>query len=367
MGNSKGEYKWQYIVVIILILLAGLRNRVGGDTINYELHFNEWPDLHTLFSQGFTFSGITQPLWYLINVALKSVWNNFLTVQLFHAIVFNLLLHRFFRKTTDKIFTAFLVTYCMIWWNFNFEVLRESLCVALYLNSLLFLKQKNLKMYILFNIPALFIHYFSFVIIIITFFLYYSGKKTVMVFTTVFAFIFLIMDTASISNYITQIVVVTAEDTSSIVVDRYIEGENYGYNSLNIKGLLLQVILLLQPIIVSANLKTEDKTLNVKLLWLYMLLFVLTSKFVILSRFLNYLVPFLIIETICYLYRNKNLKSISYYIVTLLLLYNVGASIREFYMPSVYLKTNLTYDCRYIPYTTIFHKPDPIRERYYGK
>lgn len=366
-GNKAGYNTWVKFCCVILILLAGLRNHVGGDTFNYIYHFDQWPNLQELFSTKLSLSEVTQPLWFLINCILKTIYSDFVVVQLFHAIVVNLLIFRFIKKTTNKVFIAILFVYCIVWWNFNFEIMRESLCVAIYLNSLLELKKKKVFRFILFSIPCLLIHYFSFVIIAFTLLVYYLNNKTTILLIGAIILVLLVFRDI-FSNFALEIAFMTAEDLSERLED-YIYGDVYGTTNLNLFGIFSKLLLLLQPVLIIYsyyNSKTTD-SLELKLLMLYILFFIITAVFPIFSRFLNYLMVLLIIGSINYLSLNKRKRNLSYSIVCILFIYNMVAGINEFYTPSPSDRSNNKYDCRYIPYKNVFEMPDATREGLYGK
>lgn len=366
-GNKAGYNTWVKFCCAILILLAGLRNHVGGDTFNYIYHFDQWPNLQELFSTKLSLSEVSQPLWFLINCILKTIYPDFVVVQIFHAIVVNFLIFRFIKKTTDKVFIATLFVYCIVWWNFNFEIMRESLCVVIYLNSLLELKRKKVSRFILFSIPCLLIHYFSFVIIVFTLLVYYLNNRTTILLIGVIILVLLVFRDI-FSNIALEIAFMTAEDLSERLED-YIYGDVYGTTSLNLFGVFLKLLLLLQPILVIYSYYTDKKTnsLDSKLLMLYILFFIITAVFPIFSRFLNYLMVLLIIASINYLIPNKRKRTLPYYVVYLLFIYNMMAGINEFYTPSPSYSGNNKYDCRYIPYKNVFEMPDATRESLYGK
>ena len=367
-GRSSVEVRnrWWRISFIILFLLAGLRNGVGGDIVHYSARFREWPNILELFAYEMDWSEILQPLWFFINCVLKTIWNDFTILQLFHAFVFNALLFRFIRKTTNKPFTVLLFVYCMVWWNLSFEVMRESLCVVIYLNALLYLKDGSVGKYLLSALPCLFIHYFAFVALFVTLLVYYVKNNLLVLITILMSIVISVVDTSSIMNYIMGIMEYMGDE----LIERteyYIESKSWGEINLNMVGILVQIIYLLYPTILAWNIKDDpNRKLEVKLICLFVLFYVFSSQLIIFHRFLNYFWIFIIIETINYLYNHKTHKTLQFYIVVVLFIYTAIGDVKEFYQPSQFDKdSGLSYDYRYIPYTSIFQEPDPIRESYY--
>jgi len=361
--TTRQKKRWQYLVVILLILLAGLRNHVGGDTINYERFFiYDCPKLDGLLSSSYWRFGISQPLWFLINVVLKTMVNDFVILQLFHAILFNCLFYRFIRCTTTKVFTAYTVMYCILWWNFNFEILRESLCVVLFLNGLLCLKDKKVWKYLLWCLPALGIHYFAFVIPFLSLLFYYFEKRIAFITALLGVLVFLSISVNEMSQFLFSMSIFSG-DTDEQQMESYIFGDMYGTRSLNIFGILFFMITMALPVIVA--MKQKGNSILTRLLWLFIVIFIIQTRYPIVSRFANYLWPILIIEAINYLYTVK-LKQVYGLVVFSLLAYNVVRFSLDFYRPSFASSSSLNYDYRYIPYTSVFQDPDPVREVYYN-
>lgn len=364
LHQTRNKILWYKLSCLILILLAGLRNHVGGDTFNYISKFEEWPNLKELFYYKYSLSELTQPLWFLINSTLKTIIPDFTIVQIFHAVVSNILLFRFFKYTTPCLFSAILCSYCIYWWNFNFEILRESLCVALYLNALLELNKGKIWKYIIICLPALFIHYFSFIIIAITLIIHYIPKKHVILLSILCSSIFLFLNPGMISSIIGGFLTITNPELLP-TVENYLINDSYGFHQLNIFGIILQFIILLPTILlIKAYYKDSNKQFLVKLLCLYGVIIIFIAKILILARLQNYLLPVFVITVLNYLNENIHKKRYAYYIVFLVFTYYTISYINDFYQPPA--NSNLKYDCRYIPYKSIFQEEDKLRTFYYS-
>ena len=81
MAKTGGENKWYYLNLVVLILLAGLRYRLGGDTLMYMLMYNEWPSIDEL--KYFDFEEAQyNPLWYIYASISKSLSDEFWILQI---------------------------------------------------------------------------------------------------------------------------------------------------------------------------------------------------------------------------------------------------------------------------------------------
>ena len=78
------SYYW--FEFFVLFLLMGLRFRVGGDSLRYELYYSYHPNLNELFAEGgwLTNEGF-QPLWVLLQATCKSISDDFVIVQIINS------------------------------------------------------------------------------------------------------------------------------------------------------------------------------------------------------------------------------------------------------------------------------------------
>jgi len=361
-GGRLDKQKWRIFVIILLILFSGLRNRVGSDTINYMEAFADYPTLGESFSVDW--DALSQPLWFFINVILKTLFNNFLAVQLFQAIVFHILLYKYVCKKTNCFFTVMLFVFCMVWWDFEFEILRESLCIVIVLNASLYLNDGNIKKYLLLCLPALFIHAFSFIMIAFILLLYYCNEVIVGLISIAVFFLIMMIPPDTLIGYLVLMSSVTGDDMRKIV-EFYLTESRYGGVELNIFGILYRLFLLGLPILLIFSKGSANK-LDRKMLILYSLFSFLTGFIQIFSRFTGYLTIPLIICGVNYLFEHKK-KTLNYIGIEFFLVFYLFLSITAFFTPDERVKSStIKYDCRYIPYKSVFQDPDPVREMYYG-
>lgn len=146
-----------WIECLILILLAGFRYMVGGDTLGY---MNMWEELPTLSElRYFDFLGANyQPLWYVVNAIAKSIYNDFTSFQFIHATLVNISIFVFIKKYSEYRFFAILTYYLMSFLYFNCEILRESMAICVFLFALPSLIEKKWIKYNLLITIAAFIH-----------------------------------------------------------------------------------------------------------------------------------------------------------------------------------------------------------------
>ena len=159
LAKSGGENAWFLLNLVVLILLAGLRYRVGGDTLMYMSMYDEWPALDEL--KYFDFEEAEyQPLWYVFVAICKSISGEFVFFQLVHATVVLSAFFYSFRKYCPRYyFTAILIFYIGYYFYFSMEVMREVLCIAMMLLATTWLINKKWILYYAVCVFACYIHY----------------------------------------------------------------------------------------------------------------------------------------------------------------------------------------------------------------
>lgn len=157
---------WFYSSLVLLVLMAGLRFRLGSDTLIYMRLFEKNPSLRELSTFDFATAQFN-PLWYFFNapfVTLKS----FTLFQLAHVAIVNSIFFWFFRKYVPKAyFTAILIYYIGYFFYFNMDILREVLSICVLLLAYPFLEKKRFVPYYLLCIFALCVHMSAVVMLLI--------------------------------------------------------------------------------------------------------------------------------------------------------------------------------------------------------
>lgn len=166
LGKKGGEKVWYYCCLLSVVLLAGLRYRVGGDTISYMDEFEQLPTLSDLASFDF-FRAYYMPGWYVLNAFFRSI-DSFLCFQLFVALVVNVAFFRFIRRYSARVFITIVAYYVVFFVFYNMEVMREALCVAIFLEAFWLLdRKKNYWAYFLLCALAMTIHISAVIMLIV--------------------------------------------------------------------------------------------------------------------------------------------------------------------------------------------------------
>ena len=104
------------VIIVFLILIAGLRYRVGGDSLHYIDTYTSMPTWKNW--EFFSFDEGYGPLWYLFCAISKTLGADFVYLQLLHAIIVNLTFLYVFKKRSVNVISCFLI-YFLIYYISN--------------------------------------------------------------------------------------------------------------------------------------------------------------------------------------------------------------------------------------------------------
>lgn len=379
-GRKKGCSQREKFVVVALILLAGLRNHVGADSIAYEYGFyHDTPQLSNLFSNS-SWVNLREPIWLLLMSFCKTIFGSFVSLQIVHAAILNYLLYRFYKANTVGVFTALLITFLVSWFGLHFEIMRQSLCIAIFLNAISLLREGKYGGYIILSILMFGIHNFSIVITTLVPFVLYTKKEIIyLAFALLIVFVVFYVDDSFLNLFFMEASEVANENMQHKMV-AYTQYSKYGYVNLNFYGLLklsiLSVFFPLSALFLNKGNKSphmsdtltkyglQANEIN-KIILLYVFLGVLSAKLDILFRLQQYILPFVIAAAVNVMYSKQRKSWLTYAFTLLFSIFTIDAVI-TLYKPSSVADFSVPYDTRYFPYTSIFQEPDPLREKMWG-
>jgi len=177
-AKKGGETIWYQVCLWALILVAAFRYRTGGDTLNYCDLFKEYPKISELKRFDFA-SAEFNPMWYILNSLFKSFGNSFVLFQTVEAIFVNVVIFRFLRRYCNYFFVAVLVYYFGYYFYYNMEILREIICICLFLMSYPLLEQKRYLPYFMVMLFALLFHVSAIAMLIAPVFLVLKRERLV--------------------------------------------------------------------------------------------------------------------------------------------------------------------------------------------
>ena len=154
---ESGGDKWYRFIWIYLTIVSGLAYRLGGDGIVYVW---EYP-MYTV-SDGFSWTALTAynnrlPAWVILNKLCKLVTGDYWFFKLVHAIIINSLFGHYIKTYTRYVFSSTLFYFLLLYFDLNFQLLRQVLAIGFFLYGIRFYEENNwLKYYIVSVIAVLF-------------------------------------------------------------------------------------------------------------------------------------------------------------------------------------------------------------------
>lgn len=347
----------------ILFLLMGLRFRVGGDSLRYELYYSYHPNLKELLQNGWlVMSDGFQPLWVLFQAASKSISDDFVVVQLIHAAVVNGAIFYYANRNVKNRFT-FVVLFYLIWYPyFNTEIMRESLAVCCFLFGMKYLQsQRYLKYYLWCTVAFLF--HASAVFLFVLPIIYPLLNK----FNGIKAYVIVFTFSIVISRYVSNILDLlnsTLFAGNSLLEQK--SEEVTMSSGLNVFGIIAKVLSLM-PVIWNVYVKRHENQRECKfILLMYLLVSIIGMIYLPLVRLGNYFsILFICIfaDTIAskkYLHRNQFMV----FAVVFILIGNRFSYYMQGMVSSSGVSKEFKMYERYIPYHSVFDKEyDSKRER----
>lgn len=377
--HKRGRLAWYLFLLVYCILVAGLRYRIGGDTVVYSTNeYLRLPDLVGYWSYDFTFERFGRGYVFL-NAIARSISDDFVIMQFILAIILNIIVFRFFYRNTQNIFTAILLYMLLCYLNLNTEVLRESMAIAcLLLAWEYFYRYKWLKYYLFCGIAILFHPSAAFTLILPLFTLKCFHKIfSISWFSLGLAFglYFLgILLTSKFFDLIRLIGIATMDNYADIYETSGMSDATY----YNIVGKLLDILnYIIYPFTVgwilswSINRNSDNPTRQyIRCLTIMIVVFsyigVLSSSMIILYRFNNYMLLFFILGMSNSLFKvieifNQKIR-LTYSMSILFIVPFVFTPINRMFKPSG--RSNTAPIHRYYPYYSVLNpKLDPEREK----
>ncbi|MDO5341217.1 MAG: EpsG family protein [Bacteroidia bacterium] len=358
------ERLWYYICLSALTLIAGLRYRVGGDTLGYMVHFETYPDIAGIFRFNFE-AAYYMPLWYVYNSIFKSLGDSFYVFQIVQAFLVNAAFFRFFKRYSKHFFAVLLVYFVGYYLFYNTEILRSALCVALFLEAYPFLEKKKYHWYFLLSLVAVGFHISAVFIFIVP--LFRLIKKENFIFCIVSGVVILLM--ASLINVKSIIESVDIQANTGFkfyIVSRL---DSYAKSIAPItKYVLFDKLTICIPILGVMLLRRifgydNDRRFGVAAMVMVIIQFATLFHNVI-GRLNDYLIPFMLVYLVNTLLDNRDNIAKNKYSITLAAL----SAISFFGVVTVKYCRSQTAVCvgshiydRYIPYSSVFNEQKHIK------
>ena len=365
LGRKAYRLNTYYLVLFLLIVVAGFRYRVGLDTIRYESAFRWLPALWELRWDDFADNNY-DPLYLIFSSLAKSFSSEFWVMQLMQAVLVNVVVFSFIKKHTSHIFFAALLYYVFLYLNFMCEVMREACAVSMFLLSWKYFVKEKWLPYYLFCTAAFLFHSSAILLFILPVlkWLHLTELMRMNKYTMIFLLVVLVGGFVIQRYFFDYLNLLAFTGRIEDKIGRYEETDLAG-SVLNINGILSTVIqTILYPFVAIVCLKRQYNVRSFSMEPMVFLCFtfaLLTIPIAIFYRYNNYFMPFAIIamseiafQRKVYLFK-KGYVYVSRFLFWMLIftpllflkIYGYNSSIT-----GTYLKEYM----RYYPYSSIFDK-----------
>lgn len=359
--NIGGKERCYQLVFIILVCLAGLRYRIGIDSLNYNYSF--YHETENIFNVFGTLSITEYPLWKLLNSIVYTIGGRFYMIQFIESAFVNFLVFAYIKKHSNYIFTCVFLYFIWIYPENNFEEMKQAFAVAisLYANDYM-LEKKYLRGILLFTIACLF--HFAAIIVALSSLLTFLKLDFKGILFLVAAFVV----GGFIQNYYQDyLILFTSDEFLHDKLGNYFESEQFGIVSgKNVNYFIFRFLPLIFPLIAYKYLKGYGKNKELirlePFLVLAMLYFILGTRLVIMYRYNNfYTIYFILFISQAYVdYIRYDRKK---YVVL------IAIPLFVFYIWTTYVGYNGESDRykKFYPYSSIIEKSvDSEREYVYS-
>lgn len=236
-GNTKSRELWYRFMLIVFILVAGLRWRVGIDTPPYLYNFyHECPTIEKFSFEDYPIG--KDPFFVFFNSIIKTIGGRFYVVQLLHAAVVNVLIFNFIKKYSRYIFTCIFFYAITCYTSYNMEIMRGSLSIVICLYATDYiLDRKWFKGYSLYLLALMF-HAQTLLLFILPLLFFLRFNKVGFAFLIV-AFLAGKIITDVLGDYLFLF-----EDNESIArkASNYSNSDKYGEQTGNLNFYIVQII-----------------------------------------------------------------------------------------------------------------------------
>lgn len=374
VGHKRNKMFWTIVSFIALVLVAGLRYRIGVDSIRYESFYTYVPKIWEI-TPIFLEKTRWEPSFVLLMSVCKVISPDFTVFQLVHAVIINTAVFIFFYRNTRHFFFALAAYALLNYIPLNTEVLREALAVAIFLFAWEPFKRGNYLLYTLLILLAMTFHLGSTLMLFMPLMmlpgireLFKFGKRT-------FFFCFGLLGIGFLVNLMffdfIKLIAFSADVTDRATI---YESNELGGNMLNFMGAIgFSIRYILYPLVAIYFIwknkdswdKTQTKTMNKIRMFTFMSIYVciLTIPIAIFHRFNSYFLFFSILMVSDWVFtvlktkkRNLRLSFFSWFLIFVpLVTFQVRAQ-----MGNENESGTLKGYMRYIPY---YNRLDPQEDR----
>ena len=349
-----GYRKLYYIILTLFVAISGFGYRLGIDSVYFYMPYYDYVKSSWIFDLSKILNSEFQPGWVLFCCLSKTLSSEYFVMKLFHAFIVNFVIFHTIKTYTRYVFTVILFYFCCKYFYFNFEILRESLAIAVFLLIVKYYINSVWKKYFLGAFAATMFHISAFFLIILPFFKWIKVTKKIFFLVSITG-ICMMLFSAFIFPYFSFL---SNIGMFAAKTEAYMQSETFG-TTATIDFSLLKYLTFFAFIPLYMLWLFHKKNIDIKyspLILAFIVIRFIALSFPILFRLNNYLYIFLFlfyIESIIYITKVHlpKFKKIGVVGLSLLFIYADSASSFRELRDSGYKQYHLYY-----PYSSVFDK-----------
>lgn len=367
--SSRAKFIYQLLAFMTLFVMSAFQYKVGADIPAYMGEFDFYDvDFSLDYLNGFE---SRQPLWVLFNVFCKNIYDNFFLLKLLLALFVNLSVFKFINRHAINPITGVLVYFVFFYFHLNFNILRSSVVVAIFLLSYDYLLNKKYLKYYICSFIALLFHHSALLLFILPFAFVIKISDKNLKYYIQFLFIFAFVVLAASPFFKHQIYNLYYMLMSWGILssgESYIQSKTYAGFSLSVYGVIEQMVIVsLYIYVLYYNVRNRlvDNPKIYSLYFLFLIIYLLNLIFPILYRFNDSLYPIYLcfLANFVFFKTNKVKRDVMVYLAWFVLFFAVHNYSMFIYDPHYGVKQ---LD-QYYPYSSVFNKRiHPPREQAWG-
>ena len=353
-AKAKGK-KYYWFCYLVIVLVFGLRYRVGGDTLNYMLKYSATSPLSDL-SISDILSMQVEPAFAMLMAFFKQFTDKFYGVQLVESAFVNFVWFKLIYERTNRKFLGAILFFLMDAFYFNTEIMREAIAVGIFVIAYKRLERGELLKYYGILMVGILFHYSCLFLILVPFFRKYAInlKRTCLIIASV-------LFTLAVSQSIFHLF-------GGYLADKISNNSGYYFSLYGIIASALKYVLFPYWIMLLYQRCTGAKDDNPKVRFIFVQMIygsMALGEYAMLMRLSNYMQPFFLVilvdvlECISFSKYKSNLVAVCIY----------GIIAFSYIMPYMRDESNIVkgarFYCLWFPYHSILDETkDPVRETF---
>lgn len=367
MGNTRNKMTVYYLIMGWYIAISGFQYCMGSDIIIYMKEYDEiqWSDISLVSLVGLN---NRQLGWVLLIDICKLFSRDFVILKIVQAVFVNTVFFAFFKNQTKYIYTCIFFYSIFLFFDFNFNLLRQSIAVAFFLLSYKFYAEQKWLKYYLYVFGAILFHNSAIILLFVPLLKYLEVTLKSLVLFSIGVLVGLVtIKYLNIADILLGHMSLFMDSEVAQLGNMYLTDEKYGQNTASLISFLIVTVLYFWIIFFDFrnNLFRYAKDFNV--FFVYILILILNSSIPIFARFNFYFLPIVIYLQSNFCINLPDLKLNKYRLLATVMI----IAVFSYSSISGLFRINTTFDenqiIQFYPYYTVFDKKlSPERENLFG-